>query len=114
MKKILLSALILGFSASAFAGFQGNSQTANVMTVQQVKKAPDNSIVALQGKIVQQVGSDDYLFADKTGQIKVEIDNHIWNGLNVTPNDTIRIEGKLDNEIFDRPDIEVHHVKKVN
>ena len=42
-------------------------------------------------------------FTDGTDQIKLEIKNRVWNGLNVGPQDKIRVYGKLDNEMFEKP-----------
>lgn len=45
-------------------------------------------------------------------QIKLEIKNRVWNGLNVGPQDKIRVYGKLDNEAFDKAELEVISVEK--
>ena len=90
--------------------FGGNAT--NAVTIAQAKSLHDDSRVVLQGKIQRQVDSDEYIFADSTGNIKIEIDDHVWKGLDVTPNDTIRIQGKLDKETFDSS-IDVYSVEKV-
>ena len=43
---------------------------------------------------------------------KLEIKNRVWNGLNVGPQDKIRVYGKLDNEPFEKPELEVISVEK--
>ncbi|ABN74154.1 hypothetical protein AP460_01356 [Actinobacillus pleuropneumoniae] len=88
------------------------ANTANTVTIAQAKSLHDDSRVVLQGKIQRQVDGDEYIFADSTGNIKIEIDDHVWKGLDVTPNDTIRIQGKLDKETFDSS-IDVYSVEKV-
>ncbi|WP_150539546.1 YgiW/YdeI family stress tolerance OB fold protein [Actinobacillus vicugnae] len=84
----------------------------NAVTVAQAKSLHDDSRVSLEGKILRQVDHDEYIFADSTGDIKIEIDDHVWNGLNVTPNDNIRIQGKLDKETF-HSSIDVYTIEKV-
>lgn len=77
-------------------GQNANSQ----MTIAEVKNQRDDALVTFTGKILRQVDGDDYIVADSTGEIKVEIDNHVWKGVNVTPADTVRIQGKFDKELI--------------
>lgn len=114
MKKFALATLLALTAASAFAGFNntaaGNTPTA--ITVQQALKSPDNSMVTLKGQIVNQIDDDEFVFSDPTGQIKIEIERQVWNGLNVGADDTVIIYGKLDNEMFEKPELEVLHIEK--
>lgn len=122
MKKIALATILALSSVSAFAGFNGNSTpnggfqagTQSAITVQQALKAADNSMITLVGNITQQIDDDEFIFTDGTAQIKVEIKRRAWNGLNVGPNDKIRISGKLDNEMFEKAELEVYRVEKAN
>ena len=84
MKKInlgiLTAASVLVLSASAMAdnhlggGFQGPSAV-DVVTVEQASKMKDESQVILRGNIESSLGDEKYLFKDKTGSIRVEIDD---------------------------------------
>lgn len=122
MKKFALATILALSTASAFAGFNGNntpnggfkSGAQSVITVKQALNAADNSMVTLVGNISQQIDDDEFLFTDGTAQIKVEIKRRAWNGLEVGPNDKIRINGKLDNEVFEKAEIEVYRVEKAN
>ena len=122
MKKFALATILALSTASAFAGFNGNntpnggfkSGGQSVITVKQALNAADNSMVTLVGNISQQIDDDEFLFTDGTAQIKVEIKRRAWNGLDVGPNDKIRINGKLDNEAFEKAEIEVYRVEKAN
>ncbi|OAT29356.1 YgiW family protein [Proteus myxofaciens ATCC 19692] len=118
MKKIML--LIIG-SALAFAsqantqnngGFisaQNNSQISaeqggfkgpsiSETTVIKAKDLSDDTWVVLTGKITKKIGDELYVFEDNTGGINVDIDNKRWKGQTVTPENTVRIEGKIDKE----------------
>lgn len=118
MKKIIL--LIIG-SALAFAsqantqnngGFisaQNNSQISaeqggfkgpsiSETTVIKAKDLSDDTWVVLTGKITKKIGDELYVFEDNTGGINVDIDNKRWKGQTVTPENTVRIEGKIDKE----------------
>ena len=122
MKKFALAAILALSTTSAFAGFNGNttpnggfqSDTQSAISVKQALKAADNSMITLEGNITQQIDDDEFWFTDGTGQIRVEIERQVWNGLNVGPNDKIRIFGKLDNEVFDRAELEVLRIEKAN
>ena len=122
MKKFALAAILALSTTSAFAGFNGNttpnggfqSGTQSAISVKQALKAADNSMITLEGNITQQIDDDEFWFTDGTGQIRVEIERQVWIGLNVGPNDKIRIFGKLDNEVFDRAELEVLRIEKAN
>ncbi len=137
MKKIVLAAIVaLSLSTVAFAGhkhhydncngcqsgyqntyqggFQGGFQSPQI-TVKQALSAKDNTMVTLVGTLTQQIGKDSYIFSDGTGEIKVEINKRLWNGLSITPKDKVRIYGKVDNETFDfdRIEIDVISIEKI-
>ena len=122
MRKFALAAILDLSTTSAFAGFNGNttpnggfqSGTQSAISVKQALQAADNSMITLEGNITQQIDDDEFWFTDGTGQIRVEIERQVWNGLNVGPNDKIRIFGKLDNEVFDRAELEVLRIEKAN
>lgn len=123
MKKLTLAALLTIATSTAFGGFNGNANTAQggfkqgvaqVISVKQALSAKDNTMVTLVGNITQQIDNDDYLFTDGSAQIKVEIKDRVWNGLNVGPQDKIKISGKLDNEAFEKAEVDVYSIEKVN
>lgn len=116
MKKILV--LLIG-STLAFAsqastthedGFQGSIQASTIeqggfkgpsiseTTVAKAKDLSDDTWVILTGKITKKIGDELYVFEDSTGGINVDIDNKRWRGQTVTPENTVRIEGKVDKE----------------
>ncbi len=49
--------------------------------------------MTLRGKIVQRISDDLYKFRDASGTVNVDIDHKRWNGLTVTPQDTVEIRG---------------------
>ena len=116
MKKFTLATLLALSTSAAFAGFNGapaqGGNQGQQLTVKQALSAKDNSMISLVGNITQQVDGDEYLFTDGTEQIKLEIKNRVWNGLNVGPQDKIRVYGKLDNDAFEKAELEVISVEK--
>ena len=131
MKKTFALAAIVAlmsapvFAANAQGGFSGpgapaqqqaggfSGPNSSLTTVEAAKKMGDDAAVTLRGNIIQQTSHDDYTFKDSTGTISVEIDQKHWDGLNVTPNDVIEIQGEVDK---DRKgvEIDVKQVKKVS
>ena len=121
MKKLALATLLALSTSAAFAGFNGNTAQGGFqggnqgqqLTVKQALSAKDNSMITLVGNITQQIDGDEYIFTDGSDQIKLEIKNRVWNGLNVDPSDKVKVYGKLDNEAFEKADLEVLRIEKV-
>lgn len=120
-KKLFLSSLtiaaVLGFSAQAQfkkGGFTGPVAGGDTLiSVEQAKALKDDSLVKLQGNIVQKVGSEKYLFKDKSGSIEIEIDDEDWQGQEVGPEDTVLIEGEVDKG-WTTVEIDVERISKAS
>lgn len=122
MKKISVAAMLCAIVGAANAdfvpaqpenaagGFVGGQET--IVTVKQVKEMRDDVNVVVQGKILQRMGDDKYLFEDGTGSITVEIDKKDWRGQTVTPADTVKLYGEVDRG-FMKTEIEVDYVEKL-
>ena len=118
-KFITASAFVvaLGLSANAFAaGFQGQANMGGFQgprlqpsSVSEALKLNDDTPVVLIGQIEKSLGGEKYLFKDATGSVTVEIDNEDWRGVNVTPKDTIVIQGEVDKDFF-KTEIDVDSV----
>ncbi len=74
----------------------------------------DDAHVVLEGHIIGSAGtlsSEEYLFRDNTGTIKVEIDHDVWRGQRVTPQTKVRIAGEVDvNLLTNSREIEVRRL----
>ncbi len=80
-------------------GFQGPRHGQNLITsVKQAKDASDDDKVVLKGKITSSLGHEDYIFADETGEITVEIDDKKWHGRTVTTDNTVVLRGEVDKD----------------
>ncbi|MCI1897100.1 MAG: YgiW/YdeI family stress tolerance OB fold protein [Enterobacter sp.] len=136
MKKFAaITAIMMMTTAPVFAaqgGFNGPSATpaqtqtqaqtqqggfvdtnANLTTAAKVKDQKDDSWVKLRGNITERLSDDRYLFRDETGTVNVEIDHKRWNGLTITPQDKVEIQGKVDKE-WNEFEIDVKQVIKLN
>ncbi len=112
MKKLLvvgvLSAAMLSLSFNAMANYNGNhqansggfvSQSTSVTSVSNVDNRPNDSTIIIEGFIVRNITHNVYEFKDDSGSIRVKIDNDKWNGLNISSDTKIRIEGRVDNHL---------------
>lgn len=89
-------------AAPAHAKYTGGGFTGPgpaLVSVQQALDMGDDARVGLKGNIVQHLGDDKYMFRDSTGTVRVEIDDDIWQGQNVGPNDVVELFGKVDKEL---------------
>jgi uncharacterized protein (TIGR00156 family) len=96
---------------------QANANSAdNNMVITTAKNAltmADDANVVLLGKIVRSAGEDKYVFRDSTGELTLEIDDHIWDGQNVTSDDFVVLLGQIDKEVAKDMEVDVHHVQLV-
>lgn len=84
-------------ATTALAAFINPNQEP-VSTVADVLKMKNDALVSVQGKIQKQVKKNKYLFADDTGSVVVEIKPRTWRGLDVGPDDIVRISGEVDRD----------------
>ncbi|MDR1098900.1 MAG: NirD/YgiW/YdeI family stress tolerance protein [Treponema sp.] len=119
MKRKLLICCIVLFGLTGLAlnaqeedsyGYKGPSLDA--VTVEVAKNLQDDYPVIMRGKIERFLGDEKYLFADETGNIIVEIDNELWNGISVNQNDMVEITGEVDKELL-RVKIDASSISKI-
>ena len=91
-------------------GFTGPSGA--VTTVANAKSLRDDTWVTLRGKITERISDDLYKFQDASGTVNVDIDHKRWNGLTVTPQDTVEIQGEVDKD-WNSVEIDVKQITKV-
>ena len=92
-------------------GFTGPSGA--VTTVANAKSLRDDTWVTLRGKIVERISDDLYKFQDASGVINVDIDHKRWNGVTVTPQDVVEIQGEVDKD-WNSVEIDVKQISKVS
>ncbi|AWH87302.1 YgiW/YdeI family stress tolerance OB fold protein [Limnobaculum parvum] len=135
MKKLTILALLATLaSASVFAqnstaegGFNGPETTtseptqkevgfsgpnAGTMTVEKALTMDDDTWVTLQGNIEQQIGKERYVFRDKTGTINVDIDHKRWNGLTISPTNSVELQGEI-NKDWNSIELDVKQMSKI-
>ena len=73
----------------------------------------DDQTVQLQGSIIEQVGDETYIFADDTGEIRVEIDDDLFRNQPITPDMTVAISGEVEKDFMRSPEIDVEELSIV-
>ena len=105
-----------GPDVSVSGGFTGPTVGAEATTVKQALDSKDGTPVMLTGHITgRKAGSDDkYLFKDATGEMTVDIDKKVFAGQNVTPENTVRLSGKVDKDIRKSGKVDVKVLEVLN
>jgi uncharacterized protein (TIGR00156 family) len=100
MKKILAAFFLSAFLAtSASAQFVGPSKARHLTTVEQAQTARRGQDVILEGFVVKHLRGNYYLFRDATGEMRAEIDRHLWRNRRVTSETPVRLIGEVDRDV---------------
>ncbi|KJV47438.1 protein ygiW precursor [Pantoea sp. BL1] len=91
-------------------GFQADNTS--VVTVKQAEEMKDDSWITVRGYLDKQIGDEDYLFRDSSGNMKVEINHKRWHGQTITPKDQVELTGELDKD-FNSIELDVKQVRKL-
>ena len=97
-------------------GFSGPVSGAMADNVAAAKSLKDDAAVLLTGNIVSKVAGTKkkYIFKDATGEIMIEVSPKRFKGLNISPANTVRISGKVDQDFGQELEIEVKDLEVVN
>ena len=91
-------------------GFVNGNQT--VSKVADANTWKDDQYIILQGNIIKQVGKDDFIFKDASGELQVEIDRKAWRGQDISPSDEVKLYGEVDKS-WDKMEVDIERVKKI-
>ena len=108
---MIASTMVLTPAFAQQGGFKGPGP--NVVTVEDAKKMRDDSRVSLRGYIIQHLGGDRYQFRDATDTVRVEIDDNLWKGQTISPEDFVEIYGEVDKD-WNSVEIEVKRLSKIS
>lgn len=95
--------------------FVGPEKTTEV-TVDKLNGLKDDTYVRLTGSLVERLDEEKFIFADDTGKVVIDIDDHVIQRMReakISPDHKVIIFGVLDKEIFDKPEIEVNGIHVV-
>ena len=117
----LCSASVLAAQQGGFSGPTTTTQSqsggfvgpnGSITTVASAKSLRDDAWVTLRGNIVERISDDLHVFKDATGTVNVDIDHKRWNGVTVTPQDVVEIQGEVDKD-WNSVEIDVKQISKV-
>lgn len=92
--------------------FAGQHQTINnIQNVADVINYTDSMPVKLQGKIVQYLGDEKYIFEDGSGAIIIELPDSIVDKMDLTTQDIVTIHGHVDKGDISN-EIDVYTIEK--
>ena len=108
MKPSLISTLLLALALPALAQTGqpvGPEYGYTPMTLSEAKSAADDSLVSIRGHIVKRLSDDEYLLKSANETLTVEIDDHLWQGIQITDKHEVEIKGEIDQD-WDRTELE--------
>ncbi|MCQ2562809.1 MAG: NirD/YgiW/YdeI family stress tolerance protein, partial [Alphaproteobacteria bacterium] len=93
--------------------FAGQQQTinSNIQNIVDIVNYADDMPVKLQGKIVQYLGDEKYIFEDGSGSIIIELSDSIVDKMDLTTQDIVTIHGHVDKGDISN-EIDVYTIEK--
>lgn len=77
------------------AGYRAVTDLQDTTAVNKLAELPDGTPVSLLGNILRQTGEQSYLLRDKTGTVRLQIDQQVWQGQEVRPDELVSVRGRL-------------------
>ena len=100
-------------SSPAGAQFSGSKRASDAVTVEQARGARHGDRVVLKGSLTKEVRRAQYMFKDKTGEVRVRIQRELWRGREITAKTLLRIRGKIQSDVRGRF-VNVDYVQVLN
>lgn len=109
---VIFVVFFLGFWANTvFAQYVGPTHLTTVQTVVMASGAGDDVGVVLEGNLVTKLRDEHYRFQDKTGEIEVEIDDHLFPATPINEHTVVRLHGKVDKDFARTATVEVKQLE---
>ncbi|WP_411035302.1 YgiW/YdeI family stress tolerance OB fold protein [Shinella sp. BYT-45] len=87
---------------------QGGETAYPAMTVEAIKAdARDDMKATIEGRIIRKLADEEYLFADDTGEIRVEVDDDDFPAQPVSETTRVRLQGEVDTHRVKETDFDV-------
>ena len=106
----LLSMLVAPLTA-AHAEYTGPSDTRLYTSVADVLQRPvDDAPIALTGRLIRRIDNENFVFADDTAEIEVEIEPEDMPHETFDDSRTVRLQGEVETRFMRDPEIEVERL----
>jgi uncharacterized protein (TIGR00156 family) len=109
-------ALALGITAvgAAYAQYTGPTDRPTLTTVEAaLASKQDDQPVALTGRLIRQIDEENFIFADDTGEIHVEIDDDRIAGLQLDETTQVELVGEVETRRMRANEVEVDRIRLV-
>ncbi|AMD47845.1 hypothetical protein F783_002565 [Bordetella holmesii F627] len=118
MQVLLISAatILLPLAGGpAQAQYVGPAFNPNLTVRQMLSTAADDAHVVLRGRLVRRINHEKYLFDDGTGQVRVDIESHLFpHGTPISDQALVEIAGEFDREIIGSSEVDVASLRVLN
>ena len=111
---LMLVSLLLA-TTSAQAAYTGPQELPRVFStvIEALEYPVDDHEIAFEGHITKRIGHDKYLFRDKTGSIRLEIDAGVFPADDINDKTRVKIYGEIDSKVLDNPMVDVDRIEIV-
>ena len=96
MKKTAVFLVLSLLATTATAQFTGPAAKGRTSTVAEVGAGRLGSYITVTGHIVGHQRGDYFTFRDKTGEIRVEIEDSVWQNRQIGPETRVRLLAEVD------------------
>ncbi|MDR7343874.1 uncharacterized protein (TIGR00156 family) [Pantoea alhagi] len=76
-------------------GYRAVTDNQQLTATHQLAQLSTGTWVTLQGNIIRQTGKKTWELRDRTGTVQLQIDDEVWQGQEVKPDDLISVNGTL-------------------
>ena len=95
---LAVAAMMFGVTSANAASMASDNTEKTVSQVSEIKNMPDESMVYIQGYLIQNLGNENYTFQDDSGTMTVEIDDDLMANNTYSPTALVWIAAEVDNE----------------
>jgi uncharacterized protein (TIGR00156 family) len=96
-------------SAGGYVGPGADNRGSSVAAI--LKNPVDDQRVTLRGNIIRHIGGDKYMFSDGTGEIRVDIDDHLFPVQPIDESTVVEIIGEVDTDFMQFSEIDVKSLR---
>ncbi len=108
---LLVAASTLVATLGAHAQYTGPSEQPQISNVKSaLESGRDDQVVQLTGRIVRKLGDEEYVFADDSGEITVEIDDDDMPPTPISETTVVTLYGEIDAKRLRANEIDVDRI----
>lgn len=95
-------------TGTAYAAYTGPTDEPALNSVQNIMEdGVDDQSFILTGNIMKRVAKETYIFQDSTGSIRAEIDDRLFDNVQVNEKTHVELRGEVERDLIGAPEIDV-------